>query len=84
VRFDLLDEVPLGLSAYELVYDLTTFDKKDSGDGSDAIVHADLGVVVHVYLAHVYLTGIFFGKLFDDGPDRTAGSTPFCPKVYYR
>jgi len=81
--FNLLYEVGFGLCAYHLVYHLAAFDKKDGGYGSDAVVDAQLRVVVNIHLTHVYFAGIFLAQLFNNGPDSAARATPFRPEIYY-
>jgi len=72
-----------GLCAHQFVYYLTTLNKKDSGNGSNAIVNAQLGVVVNVHFSNVHFAGIFLAQFFNNGTDSAARATPFCPEIYY-
>ena len=58
--FDLFNKVSLRLGTHELVNHLAVLDEQNGRNRGDAVVHAHLGVLVNVYLAHVYLTSIFF------------------------
>jgi hypothetical protein len=83
MRLDLLYEVGFRLCAYQLVYNLTTLDKKDSGDAGDAIVDRQLRVMVDIDLTYIDLAVVFFGQFFNDWSDGATRTTPFSPKVYY-
>ena len=61
MRFDLLNEVRLGLSAYQLIYHFTAFDEKDRRNTGDTIVDRQLRIMVHIYFTHIDLAIIFFG-----------------------
>lgn len=60
MRFDLLNEVGLGLSANQLIDYLTVLDEQDSGDAGNAIVNGQLRVVVDIYFTYIDLAVIFF------------------------
>jgi len=60
MRFDLLHEVGLGLSANQLIYYLTILDEKYGGDAGNAIVNGKLRIVVNIHLTYIDLVGIFF------------------------
>ena len=79
----LLNEISFGLCAYQLIDYLAAFDEKNGVYGRNAVVNAQLGVVVHIYLAHVYFAGIFLAQFFNNRTDSTARATPFCPEINY-
>ena len=60
VCFDLFYEVALWLGAHELVYHLAVLDEQNGRNRGDAVVHAHLGVLVHINLSYINLTSIFF------------------------
>lgn len=60
MRFDLLYEVGLGLSADQLVYYLTILYEKYGGDAGNAIVNGQLRVMVNIHLTYIDLAVIFF------------------------
>src|SRR6476469_5075604 len=80
--FNLFYKVAFGLSTNELIHDLSTTDKKDRRYRRNAIIHADLRIVVHIYFTDVNLSVVLFRQFFDNRTDRAAGATPLCPKVY--
>lgn len=80
---NLFNEIGFGLCANQLVHYFTTFDKKDSGYRSNAIVNAQLRVVVNIHFTYVHFAGIFLAQLLDNGTDSAARATPFCPEINY-
>ncbi len=84
VTLDLLYEVAFWLCAYEFVNHLAVLNEENGGNGSDAVVHAHLWVLVHVELANIHLTIVFLREFLDHRADSAARTTPLRPKVYDR
>ena len=57
------------------------FEKQKRGNAVDSELIAKLGVIIHVYLADLYIASLLC-DLVNDGGDHTARAAPLCPEVY--
>ena len=71
----------LGNGADLLVHHLSAFDEKDSGDVTNAELHGQVRIFVHVNLADNRTIGVFFCQLFDVGAYLLSWTTPCSPEV---
>ena len=79
---DFAFEGAFGEGADDLVDRLAVLEKDEGGDAADAVLHGNVGVVVHVDFGDVELAVVFEGEVVDGGGDHFAGAAPFGPEVH--
>ena len=75
-----LENLGLGTGAHRTVGDLAVFHHHEGGDAHDAETAGQLGVFVHINLAHPDV-GSLVGDLLNEGADHPAGAAPAGPEV---
>src|SRR5690554_5006100 len=78
---DLLVEHAFWSGPNLLVYHLSVLNKQNSGDRSNAKIHGQLRVLIHIDLAYVDFSFVFLGQRFDGWSQCQTGSAPFGPEV---
>jgi hypothetical protein len=64
-----------------LIDNLAALVNHHGGDGYYAVAACQIAFRIHIHLAYLDPTGIFFGKLFYKGGDHLAGAAPGSPKI---
>jgi hypothetical protein len=81
LRVQLIGDHVLRHGAHDRVDDLAPFENEQRGDGADAILHGDAGVVIDIDLGDRGLAIILVGEFIDQGGDGAARTAPRGPEV---